>query len=248
MRRVVASLLLVLPLTSCAGADDKETLTVLAAASLTETFTELAEAFEEQHPGVDVELVFGSSTTLAEQAAQGAPGDVLATADSRAMHVAVAADVVADGPDPFAVNSLVIVTPSGNPAGVERVEDLANPDVEWVRCAPTAPCGALAASLLSTHSVHAEPVSEEPDVKAVVARVVAGEADAGLVYRTDARAAGDDVELVEAGAREATIYEVATLADGPRAADFVALVTSDAGQAVLRDAGFESGLPAGSAD
>lgn len=243
MRRLfpALALTLVLPLAGCGGNEEDQTLTVLAAASLTGTFTELAETFEEEHPGVDVQLVFGSSTTLAEQAADGAPGDVLANADSRAMQVAVDADVTSQEPEPFALNELVIVTPPGNPANIIGLGSLALPGVDWAKCVSTAPCGALADTVLALGASRAEPVTEEVDVKAVLARVVAGEVDAGLVYRTDALAAGDTVETVEAGDGGAsTIYEITTLGGSAAASEFVRLVLSDAGQAVLQDAGFEA--------
>lgn len=240
MRRLLALLLLV-PLAGCGTGDDDQTLTVLAAASLTETFTELADTYEDEHPGVDVRLVFGSSTALAEQAADGAPGDVLATADSRAMQVAVDADVAAQEPEPFALNELVIVTTPGNPASITGLGSLALPGVDWAKCVSTAPCGALADTALALRASSAEPVTEEVDVKAVLARVVAGEVDAGLVYRTDARAAGNAVDTVEAGpAAPSTVYEIAPLDETTAATEFLDLVLGDSGQAVLRDAGFQA--------
>ncbi len=239
-RLVLPGLLLLLPLAACGGGGDDQTLTVLAAASLTGTFTDLAEMFEAEHPGVDVQLVFGSSTTLAEQAVDGAPGDVLATADSRAMEVAVNGGVTSAEPATFALNELVIVTPPGNPANVTGLGSLALPGVDWAKCVSSAPCGALAEMALTRRASQAEPVTEEVDVKAVLARVVAGEVDAGLVYRTDALAAGDEVETVEVEpAAPSTVYEIATLTSSGAAADFVELVVSDEGQAVLHDAGFE---------
>lgn len=241
MRRLVLpGLLLLLPLTAC-GADDDQTLTVLAAASLAETFTELAEKFEDEHPGVEVDLVLGSSTTLAEQAADGAPGDVLATADSRAMAIAVDGGVTSRRPETFALNELVIVTPPDNPAGVTGLGSLAQPGVDWAKCVSSAPCGALAETALARRTSQAEPVTEEVDVKAVLARVVAGEVDAGLVYRTDALAAGDAVETVETDdAAPSTTYEISSLGDSATATEFIQLVLGDVGQAVLRDAGFEA--------
>ena len=239
-RLAAAVVLLLVPLTAC-GDEGEQTLTVLAAASLTETFTELAERFEDDHPEVDVELVFGSSTTLAEQAADGAPGDILATADARAMQVAVDADVASQEPEAFALNELVIVTPPGNPADISGLGSLARPGVDWAKCVSSAPCGALAETALSRRASQAQPVTEEVDVQAVLARVVGGEVDAGLVYRTDALAAGDAVETIEAeGTAPSTVYEIATLGESAAASDFVELVLSDAGQALLRDAGFEA--------
>lgn len=241
MTRLLAALLVLLPLTACSGDGDDETLTVLAAASLTGTFTELAGTFEDQHPGVEVRLVFGSSTTLAEQAADGAPGDVLATADSRAMDVAVDGGVTSRAPQTLALNELVIVTPPGNPADITGLGSLAQPGVDWARCVSSAPCGALAETALARRASQAEPVTEEVDVKAVLARVVGGEVDAGLVYRTDALAAGDAVETIEAEqAAPSTTYEISPLGGSSTAAEFVELVLGETGQSVLRDAGFQA--------
>lgn len=252
MKRAAAALLLLLPLTACGGdGDDGRTLTVLAAASLTETFTQLAATFEDEHPGVEVELVLGSSTTLAEQAADGAPGQVLATADEASMDAADDAGVLAAAPVGFVGNSLTVVTPPDNPAGITSLDDLDNPGVDYVVCASTAPCGAAAESLLASTGIDAPPASEEVDVKAVLARIVQGEADAGLVYRTDVVAAGDDVaEVAVPDADEVTTtYVVAPLsgADGATAdlaAEFVALVRSQEAREVFSSAGFdEVGTP-----
>ena len=245
-------LLLLLPLTACGGGDeggDDQTLTVLAAASLTETFTELAGTFEDDHPGVDVELVFGSSTTLAQQAVDGAPGDVLATADETSMDVAVDGDALGGVPGAFVSNRLVLVAPPDNPAGIESLTDLGDTDVDYVRCAETAPCGASAVALLDDAGIVALPASEEVDVKAVLARVVQGEADAGLVYRTDARAARDAVrevavdDLDDFGPAYATNYFIAPLHNSDAetadlAAEFVTLAGSNQAAAIFGDAGF----------
>lgn len=246
MRRL-AALVLLLPLAACGGGDEDRTITVLAAASLTETFTELAERFEDEHPGVEVELVFGSSTTLAEQAVDGAPGDVLATADETSMALAEDGNALAEAAYAFTSNQITLVTPPDNPAGLESWADLDDPGVDYVVCAPTAPCGAVAAAVLAEEGVTATPASEEVDVKAVLARVVQGEADAGLVYRTDAVAADDAVEQIplaeEDASAYATTYVVARLAgdDAERAdlaAEFVTLVRSNDASDVFSEAGF----------
>jgi molybdate transport system substrate-binding protein len=248
-RLAVPGLLLLLPVAACGGGDDDRTLTVLAAASLTETFTELAQVFEEDHPGVDVELVFGSSTTLAEQAAAGAPGDVLATADEASMQLAEGADALGGVPRAFVSNRLVLVAPADDPAGIESLTDLDDPDVDYVRCAETAPCGASALAVLDDAGITAPPASEEVDVKAVLARVVQGEADAGLVYRTDARAAGDAVrevatdDLDDHGPAYANNYFIAPLQNSDPgsedlADEFVQLVGSNRAAQVFGRAGF----------
>lgn len=245
MKNMLAALVLLLPLAGCSqDGGDEQTLTVLAAASLTETFTELAQTFEAEHEGVEVKLVFGSSTALAEQVVDGAPGDVLATADETSMQAAADGGALAEPAASFATNTLTLVTPPGNPAGIESLTDL-DSDVDFVACAPTAPCGALAVALLKQEGISATPASEEVDVKAVLARVTGGEADAGLVYRTDAVAAGDEATevLVPEAAGLATTYVLAPLqaAEGDRAdlaASFVGMVLSEEGQGLLGDAGF----------
>jgi molybdate transport system substrate-binding protein len=238
MRRVAALLLVAASLTACG--DDDQTLHVLAAASLTDVFTDLAEQFEADHDGVDVELSFGSSTDLAEQAADGAPGDVLATADAAAMAVAQDAHAV-DDPEVFATNLLVIVTPPDNPAGITTLADLAG--TTWVRCADDVPCGRIALTALEAAGVDGEPASLEEDVRATLDKVVSGEADAALVYASDAVAAGDEVTTLPiAGAEEyPTSYLLDVLdqaADPDLAQEWVDLVTGADGRSALAEAGF----------
>jgi molybdate transport system substrate-binding protein len=243
LARRLAVLVLALPVAACGGhgAGDDTTLTVLAAASLTGTFTDLADRFERKHPGVRVDLAFDSSATLARQAVEGAPGDVLATADTTTMD---GAQEALDGdPRAFATNTMVLVTPGDNPAGIRRLTDLGRDGVTWVACVRTAPCGAVAAGLLAENHVAAEPASLEVDVKAVLAKVVSDEADAGLVYRTDAVAAGDGVRSwrIPGATDRPTTYPIALLSQAEHpglAAEFVDLVTSAAGRRILDDAGF----------
>jgi molybdate transport system substrate-binding protein len=222
------------------GDGDGDTLQVLAAASLTDVFEDLAETFEEKHDGVEVELSFGSSTDLAEQAADGAPGDLLATADESAMTIAEDAGVATD-PAAFATNVLVIVTPPDNPAGIESLADLDG--ATWVRCADRVPCGKVALGVLEAEGVDAEPASLEEDVRATLDKVVSGEADAALVYASDAVAAGDDVATIAIpGADEQiTTYFLAPLeqaGDADLAQAWVDLVTGTDGRQALTEAGF----------
>jgi molybdate transport system substrate-binding protein len=240
MRRglaVAAAALVVLA--GCSGADDdRETLTVLAAASLTEPFTQLAEQLEADDPDLDVRLSFAGSADLVAQVEAGAPADVLATADEATM-AEVPADALAGEPQVFATNRLTIVVPSGNPARVAGASDLA--DVDTVVCAAVVPCGALAREVLDALGVRVRPVSEEQSVKDVLGKVAAGEAEAGLVYVSDARSAGDRVETVElAGSAEhLNRYPVAVLAGGDEqlARRFVDAVTGTEGREVLTAAG-----------
>lgn len=239
-RRVAAALALVLPLSACGGEEDTDrTLTVLAAASLTDSFEDLATVFEAEHPGVEVRLAFDSSATLAQQALEGAPADVLATADARTM--ADASGALAAEPRVFATNRLVLVTPAGNPAGVTSLADLEGDGVTWVACVEEAPCGAVAAEL--TGEVSSQPASREVDVRAVLTRVTEDEADAGLVYRSDAVAAGDAVEVFRIpGSGDAeTEYQVAPLEQAQQpglARQFADLVVSREGRTLLAAAGF----------
>ena len=230
-------------LTGCSGGDDEETLTVLAAASLSDAFSDLEAVFEDQHPAVDVRLSFDSSATLARQVVEGAPADVLATADEQTMDSAVAAGATEGRPSAFASNRLVLVVPTANPGRVRSVADLDRPGVEFVVCVPSAPCGHLAAAALDGAGVDAPAASEETDVRGVLNKVVLGEADAGLVYASDALSAGESVRSIEISGSPATStrYVVAALRDAGSpdlARDWVDLVLSDRGQRVLRAAWF----------
>jgi molybdate transport system substrate-binding protein len=229
----------VLALSGCGG-EEQPTLTVLAAASLTDVFEDLAAEFETAHEGTTVELSFGSSTALAEQVADGAPGDVLATADEASMQLAEDAGV-AGTVTTFATNVLTIVTPPDNPAGIESLADLEGST--WVRCTDEAPCGKVAAALLAESDIAAEPASLEEDVRATLDKVVSGEADAGLVYASDAVSAGGDVTAIPIDGADAqpTSYLIAELEqseDGDLAEEWVDLVTGPEGRAALTDAGF----------
>ena len=248
MRSLVATALgLVLLLTSACvasgGSSEDQRLTVLAASSLTEPFTTLAKRFEAEHPGVYVVTSFDSSATLAAQVAAGAPADVVATADPRTMDTMVSADALAGKPQTFAHNELALVVPPDNPAGIHAVEDLDRSGVDFVVCAKSAPCGALAAQVLAEHGVTAAPRSYEVDVKAVLTKVVLGEADAGLVYVSDVVAAGNKVRRVPLprSPETSTSYPIAVTADSKHsdlARAFVDLVRSSDGQHVLTGAGF----------
>lgn len=225
---------------SASASSGSSELTVLAASSLTDVFETLAAKFEAAHDGTTVTFSFGSSTDLAEQVADGAPGDVLATADETSMSLAEDAGVTGEV-SPFATNVLTIVTPADNPAGITSLDDLEG--TTWVRCTDEAPCGKVAAAVLADNDITAEPASLEEDVRATFDKVVSGEADAGLVYATDAVAAGDDVVAVDIPGAESelTAYFTAVLnqsADADLAQEWIDFVTSEEGLAVLKQAGF----------
>lgn len=229
-------------LTACGG-DDGTTLTVYAASSLKPAFEELAERFEAEHDGVEVELSFAGSSDLVSQIQQGAPADVFASADTRNMDKLVADDLLGGDPRPFASNTLAIAVPPGNPAGVHSLADLARDAVNLVLCAPEVPCGAAARDVERAAGLDFSPVSEEQNVTDVLNKVLAAEADAGLVYVTDVIAAGDRVERIDfpEAAGAVNVYPIATIA-GAEEPDlgrrFVDLVVGAAGQDVLADAGF----------
>ena len=245
-----AALALVLPLAGCgpgapalAGGDTPDgPVTVLAAASLTEAFTTLGGQFEAANPGSTVTFSFGSSATLAAQAVQGAPADVFAAASTTTMATVTDAGAAADPVD-VATNTLEIAVPAGNPGGVGGLADLADPELRIALCAAQVPCGAAAEQLLKGAGLTAAPDTLESDVKAVLQKVAADEVDAGLVYTTDVRAAGDRVEgiPVPGAADLPTRYPVAVLGASRNPATaraFVSYVLSAPGQRVLRDAGF----------
>jgi len=228
-------------LSGCGGGDDDTTITVLAASSLTGVFTELGKDFEDQHPNVTVKLAFDSSATLAQQATDGAPADVLATADLTTMDTAKSAQ--ATTPTTFATNTMVLVTPPDNPGHVQAFSDLDKSSVKYVMCVPTAPCGIVGQALLDQDHITGKPVSQEVDVKSVLAKITEGEADAGLVYVTDATAAGDQVATVQVpgAAQQVTSYPIVTLTQSKNAdlaQQFVDLVTGSTGSQVLQKAGF----------
>ena len=221
-------------------------LTVYAAASLSAAFDDLATRFEELHPALDVApLVYDGSSTLATQLVEGAPADVFASADETTMATVAGADLLAGPAQLFAANTLVIALPRGNPGEVTSLDDLARPGVSVVLCATAVPCGSAAHELLDAAGVSVTPVSEEQNVSAVLTKVRADEADAGLVYATDVAAAGTDVtSIVPPGAEDVVNrYPVAALAEAANpaaAAAFVSFVLSPAGQSVLAGYGFSA--------
>jgi molybdate transport system substrate-binding protein len=218
-------------------------LTVLAAASLTESFTTLGKQFEAAHPGVEVTFGFAASSTLATQIASGAPADVFASASATNMDAVVAAGAAAD-PKTFATNVMEIAVPPDNPGKVTGVDSLAGADVKTALCQPQVPCGTTAQQVFTDAKVTITPVTLEPDVKSVLSKVQLGEVDAGVVYVTDVLAAGDKVKGVQIpdDVNASTSYPIAALtksANAATAAAFVEYVLSPAGSSVLAAAGFQ---------
>lgn len=180
-----------------AGAPADKTLTVFAASSLTEAFTTLARQFEAAHPGVTVKFNFGGSSALVQQLTQGAKADVFASADQANMDKGIKGGVIDGEPAVFATNKLTIAVGKGNPHGIKTFADLAKDGLKVVVCAPQVPCGAAEQKVESAAKVDLKPVSEEQDVKAVLAKVTSGDADAGLVYMTDVNPKIDKVDFPE---------------------------------------------------
>jgi molybdate transport system substrate-binding protein len=219
------------------------TITVLAAASLQETFTTIGQKFQAAHPGVKVKLSFGASSTLAQQINDGAPADVFASASTKNM-TQVTDKGQASNPTNFVKNVMEIAEPPSNPAGISSVADLAKSGVKVALCQPQVPCGATAEKVFANAKITVKPVTLEADVKATLTKVSLKEVDAGVVYVTDVKAAGAKVKGIEipADVNASTAYPIAALSKAPNAAGakaFVDYVLSADGRQILADAGFE---------
>jgi molybdate transport system substrate-binding protein len=218
-------------------------VTVLAAASLSGVFDELAKSFESQHPGVDVVVSYGGSSGLAQQVLAGVPADVFASASPTTMRTVTQAGASAGSVQVFARNELEIAVPPGNPGQVRGLADLGDPKRKVALCAEQVPCGAAAMQLFRAAGVQPAPDTLEQDVKAVLSKVRLGEVDAGLVYRTDVQAAGDTVQGIDVpqAGKAVNDYQITVLKDAsnPAAARaFVDLVVSPQGRSALKSAGF----------
>ena len=230
---------------SSSSSTKNQTLTVLAAASLTDTFTQLGKEFEAAHPGTKVTFSFGGSSTLAQQIVQGAPADVFAAASPATMKTVSDAGDVVGAPAVFVKNQLVIAVPTGNPKGIKGLSDLTKPGLKVVLCDDAVPCGAAAQKALTAANVKLTPVSKEQDVKAALSKVSLGEADAALVYRTDVKAAKGQVDGIEfpESAQAINDYPIAALkaSKAPDLANqFVQFIQSPQAQQELIAAGFQA--------
>ncbi|PKV87147.1 molybdate ABC transporter substrate-binding protein [Streptomyces sp. TLI_146] len=252
---VVTAALLV-PLAACGKDDDKKNdpgtaksstgapaarLTVLAAASLTDVFKTAGAAYEKAHPGTKVTFSFAGSQELAAQVKQGAPADALVTADNKTMD-GLKADTGAA--TVIARNRLVIATGKGNPKKVGALTDLADTKLKVVLAAPEVPVGRYSKKVLDAQKITVKPVSQEPNVRAVLTKVELGEADAGIVYKTDAAGATGKVDAVEIPDAQNAVaqYPAATLKstkNADAAAAFVRWLSGPEAQKILQDAGFQ---------
>ncbi len=250
MKRALAAVALVVLLAGCSssaaggppsGNGLSGSITVDAAASLTEAFDTLDAQFEAAHPGTTINLTYGASSDLATQISQGAPVDVFASASESNM-TALGSQAVR--PADFVSNTLEIAVPPGNPANIRSITDLANADVKVAVCDPAVPCGVVAARVFQNAKITVHPKASLADVKSTLAAVESGEVDAGLVYVTDVRAAGDKVDgiAIPSAVNASTTYPIAVLGHADNAAlarAFVAYVRSAAGRKVLTAGGFE---------
>ena len=229
------------PAAGSASEPPSASITVFAAASLTEAFTQIGTEFRARS-GVTVIFNFGSSATLASQITSGAPGDVFAAASPATMKTVTDAQA-AGTPVTFASNSLQIAVPAGNPGRITGLADFADESKTLAICAPQVPCGEAAAKVFQAAGITAKPDTLEADVKATLAKVAADEVDAALVYRTDVIAQPTKVEGIDfpEAAQAINHYPIAVLthSKSPEVAQaFVDYVTSPDGRAVLDQAGF----------
>jgi molybdate transport system substrate-binding protein len=218
-------------------------ITVLAAASLSNAFKEIATAFGTANPGANVTFSFAGSNDLAAQINQGAPSDVFASADQSNMKKVTDAANTQGEPVIFATNLLEIIVAPGNPKGIKGVADLANPDLTVITCDPAVPCGTYAQQVFQAAGVSVTPKSLEQDVNAVTTKIVNGAGDAGIVYATNVQSSGEKAAGVEIPKEINVIaqYPIAITkqSGNPATAQaFIDFVLGDQGQQILAKYGF----------
>lgn len=218
-------------------------IVVFAAASLTDTFTELGASFEAEHPDATVSFSFAGSSALSQQILSGAPADVFASASPAQMTQVTDEDLAAAEPVVIVTNQLQIAVPAGNPAGVTGLEDFTNEDLTIALCAEEVPCGAASVTVFEAAGLTPAPDTYEEDVRATLTKVRLDEVDAALVYQTDVLVAGDEVEGIDFPESGEAIndYPIAALTEAPNPEGgqaFIDYVLSEEGQEVLTAAGF----------
>ncbi|WP_231440677.1 molybdate ABC transporter substrate-binding protein [Brevibacterium zhoupengii] len=222
---------------------EKTTLTVFAAASLTEVFEDIADDFIKTEANIDVKFSFAGSSDLVAQISEGAPADVIATADETTMDTLAGDDLLSGAPSDFASNTLTLAVPEGNPGNISSSQDFSGKDL--VVCAPQVPCGAATQNWAKQNAVTLNPASEENSVTDVLGKVSAGQADAGIVYVTDVARADGGVEEIELDGADEVVnkYPAATVdaSENKDAADaFVTFLQSEEAAKTLTDAGFSA--------
>ena len=243
MIRTVIALTAVAVLSSCAPATTPRTeLVVYAASSLSDAYTSLGTSFEAAHPRVTLKFSFDGSSSLVDQLTQGAPADVFASADRSTMDKATTANLMSGKPSLFATNTLTLIVPKGNPAGITGLDSSLD-GKKLVVCGDGVPCGTATTKLATMLGVTLKPVSQETKVTDVRAKVESGQADAGVVYVTDAKASASKVDTIaitnaDLVKNEYLVGVVAASKNSDLAGQFVALVTASEGQKVLSGAGF----------
>jgi len=245
MARLIVTTFVLCMVIACSDSSVEDELLVSAAASLTDAFGEVEPAFEEENPDVDVVLNLGSSSALREQVLEGAPADVFASANTSNMDQVAQAGELSGEAEIFVTNSLQIAVPTGNPAGVTGLEDFAREELLTGLCAEDVPCGDFGRQALENAGISPSIDTNEPDVRALLTKIEAGELDAGITYVTDVRSSSGTVEGIEIPAEVNVVaeYPIATLAGAPNAdaaAAWVEFVLSDEGQAILTSYGFTS--------
>lgn len=226
--------------TTTTSATGKKTVTVLAAASLTEAFKKIAADVMKQHPDLDIKISFGASSTLATQLNNGVDADIIALADEKSKTTITPSLIEGKPTQLFATNRLEIATPAGNPAHVTGLASLSNSSIDTVLCAKQVPCGRAAQTVLTKADVTPHVISFESDVKATLAKVKTGDADAAIVYQTDVSSAGSTVTGVVIPEDQNTVTKlpIVQLTNTEGAKEFYEAVTSSEGQDILKSLGF----------
>ena len=241
-RRGWAAVALVVLLVACSNGSSRQ-IRVSAASSLRHAFAELEATFEDRNPGVDVVLNLAGTATLREQVLEGAPVDVFASADMASMDVIAEAGLTSGAPQVFARNTMALAVPRGNPGNVSGLEDLAREGLLVGLCAATVPCGVLAREVLAKGGVDAAIDTNELNVTSLLTKIESGDLDVGIVYMSDVMSADGSVETVAIPGELNVVSSlpIAALAGaGTDAADFVSLVTSPEGRAILTEFGFDA--------
>ena len=242
MSRGAVAVAMVLVITSCGPSENNARIQVSAASSLSDAFWDLELAYEDAHPEIDVVLNLAGSSLLREQILAGAPIDVFASASVEIMNQVDEAGLVTGEIDLFATNDIQIAVPTGNPANVFGLENFERDDLYLGLCAVEVPCGYLASKTFELADVNPRPDTNEPNVRALLTKIEAGELDAGIVYATDVMAANVDGIAIPDEFVSSASYPVARIVDSPNpagGAEFLSFLFTDEAQRILSSHGFQ---------